>query len=347
MHLENDTINRYDELNSLKAYCRDELIPKYEALDGQPITRKSEKVFTLAVLMIVPLIALIIAVDIPILNGFKPYIIFIGVLTLAYYWLDQFSAAKTSANTNIIDDMITCLGWEHHVQVKTPPEFESLNGHGFIPKWDEKYYDDRLEGQINGIRFTAQEAYLSQGTADNQVNYNLFLLKLPAAKAFNGLTHVRHKTSRLDLNKRRVKDLNPINFSSSEFEHLFEVFATDGVEAHFLLPPNHIEILSTVKQNFQGKISDGFQVSIGNLAEDVLDIFSSNSAQDIQAGLQSITFKDGHIYIILAIKDILQIEPSGTDLDYIGKIQKTLNEIELIFRVFDAFEPMIKMGDKN
>jgi len=298
------SLNDRPELNSLIAYCNEVILPKFAILEERRLEIKRKR------------------------------LVRAPVYTVAFIAMVLIIAKVTGRNSH--------LGWKHTADLQKSTDFYLLNRNGFVPKWSHKSYEDKIIGEINKVPFTAHEIHLTHGSGDSEVSHDLFLIKVASGNEFSGMTHVRTKKSKLDFNKNDVRGLDRVKFVSPKFGKLFDVFSTDAIEAQYLLPPNYIETLTIFKEELEGKRPDNIYVSFGNLAEEITQTFSAEAFYKMSATLESITFMDGHIYIILGASNFFEIKQPHLDLNDPMHIDAILNEIELIFRVFDYFKPMMK-----
>jgi len=282
-------------------------------------------------------------------NGFVPHFLFFGIGGAILYYYDGIFEIGETAKAEIIPDMLSHLEWEYSADLQKSTDFYFLNRNGFVPKWSDRSYEDKITGEVNSIPFTAHEIHLTHGSGDSEVKHDLFLIKVASAKKFSGLTHVRTKKSKLDFNKNDVKGLDRVRFVSSKFGKLFEVFSTDAVEAQYLLPPNYIETITIFKEELEGERPDNIHVAFGNVAEEISQIFSVEPFYRMSANLESMTFMDSHIYLILGASDFFEIKQTHQDMTNPKHIDAILNEIELIFRVFDHFRSFMRapVSDKS
>jgi len=336
------SLNDRPELNSLIAYCNEVILPKFAILEERRLEIKRKRlvrapVYTVAFIAMVLIIAKVTG-----RNGFIPHFLFIGIGGAILYYFNGFFNIGKTAKIEIIPDMLSHLGWKHTADLQKSTDFYLLNRNGFVPKWSHKSYEDKIIGEINKVPFTAHEIHLTHGSGDSEVSHDLFLIKVASGNEFSGMTHVRTKKSKLDFNKNDVRGLDRVKFVSPKFGKLFDVFSTDAIEAQYLLPPNYIETLTIFKEELEGKRPDNIYVSFGNLAEEITQTFSAEAFYKMSATLESITFMDGHIYIILGASNFFEIKQPHLDLNDPMHIDAILNEIELIFRVFDYFKPMMK-----
>jgi len=336
------TLDRRLELNSLITYCNEVILPKLAVLEERRLEIKRKRLISAPVYAVTVFAIVLTIAKVTGRNGFVPHFLFIGFSGAILYYFNGFYNIGKMAKAEIIPDMLSHLGWKHTADLQKSTDFYHLNRNGLVPKWSDKSYEDKIVGEIDDIPFTAHEIHLTHGSGDSEVNHDLFLIKVPSAKKFSGITHIRTKKSKLDFNKKNVKGLDRVKFVSLKFGKLFDVFSTDAVEAQYLLPPNYIETVTSFKEELEGKRPENIHVAFGILAEEISQAFSIEPFCQMKATLESMTFMDGHIYLILGSSDFFEIEKLHLNLNDPMHVDAILNEIELIFKVFDHFKLMMK-----
>lgn len=269
--------------------------------------------------------------------------LFIGCAVWIIGFFSGGETVRNIAKAEIISDMLAHHGWDHAPKFKKSTDFYNLDKHDVFPKWNGKRYGDKISGVIGGVPFTALEIHLKHGGGDGEVNHDLLMIKVPSAESFKGVTLVRTKSALLDLNQRYVRaPLKRIKFVSSQFEKLFNVYSTDGVEAQFLLPPDFIEHVTAFTYDLEGKTSDDFQIALGDMAEEISQILTSHALRQTGVSLQSMTFMDNHFYIVLGSSDFFEFKRTSLTLSDPIHVDTILTEIDLIYQIFDHFKKRMK-----
>ena len=330
------------ERESLISYCDAVIAPKLAAAEKQRLDLKPQRyrrlgIGTVLYVMVVFIIAKSTDNTVIIINA-----LFLGVLILLYGLIRPPYKLVKMMKADIIPDMLSQLNWSYEEGFEKSTDFYHLNRNDVFPKWHSKHYRDKITGKIAGIPFTAFEIHMSHGGGDSEVNYDFFMIKVPAEKRFSGVTLIKTKRHKLDLNQRWVKALSRVKFVSSKFESLFDVYTSDNIEAQYLLPPNDIETITAFKETLEGKKPNNWQVSLGDTAEELSQIFNTDSINQARTTLDSMTFMQGHLYIVLGGSDFFEFKTKLQNFNDPEPIHKTLREIDLIHNIFDHFKSWMK-----
>jgi len=116
------------------------------------------------------------------------------------------------------------------------------------------------------------------------------------------------------------------------------VYSSDGIETQYLLPPDKIEEITAFKQSLEGITPDDTQIQLGQVAEEILQILTSGGQSEARATLESITFMDSHLFIVLGGNDFFNIDTSAVAFHDPVHVDSMLAEIDLIYKVFDHFK---------
>ena len=126
------------------------------------------------------------------------------------------------------------------------PAFDRLKGAGLMPGYDNRKFEDLIEGRRAGADFTLVECKLTQeqGSGKDKRTVTTFqglLLNIEYPERFLGRTLI----ARQGWWKRGkgAGDLQKVQLVSKELEDAFTVYSTDQVEARTLLTPDRMERL--------------------------------------------------------------------------------------------------------
>lgn len=115
--------------------------------------------------------------------------------------------------------------------------------------------DDYFTGEYQGVGITVSEETLVTGHGKNKHNvFSGIIIELEMNKNFNGQTVVFTK-SWLQL-PRSTPNMSKVIFENPEFNKKFKVYATDQVEARYLLTTVFMENVMKLKQLYHGKTVD-------------------------------------------------------------------------------------------
>ncbi len=189
------------------------------------------------------------------------------------------------------------------------PAFDRLKGAGLMPGYDNRKFEDLIEGRRAGADFTLVECKLTQeqGSGKDKRTVTTFqglLLNIEYPERFLGRTLI----ARQGWWKRGkgAGDLQKVQLVSKELEDAFTVYSTDQVEARTLLTPDRMERLIALERHFKG----------GKLR-----------------GL----FDEGHMTIALEAKDQFEAGSIMKPLVDPSRFIRTLIEIGLVCDLIDGF----------
>lgn len=301
-----------EELKSLVVYCENVIRPNLATLGFEYIETKrrlfNRKLIHI-LLFLITVSVLPMFIDGGLKNIFKCLLVIWAAIIL-FSSSNKHHDIVIDAKARILPDMLSHLGWGYTARLAESSDFKHLNEYGIFPIWERVSHQDKIKGEISNIPFTAHEINLEWGTGDNKINNGFFLIKAPTLQKTSGVTFIRAKNLSSNL-LGRVKKLKRIKFVSSDFEKSLDVFSNDAVEAHFLLPPDELENITAF-------------------------------CQDMKRNLQSIVFMDDNLYIILRANDFFEIKRMQVELAEPIHVDSILDEIELIFKVFDYLKPLMK-----
>lgn len=154
------------------------------------------------------------------------------------------------------------LGISYSLAASTGDEFELARRFELLPPYTSKRTEDRWEGELGGNRFSLYEAVLIErrGSGKDARNVTVFsgvVLKIHFARDFRGVTLVERQRIRLALfgdsqTKNGIR-LDRVKMVDPRFEQAFDVYASDAVEARYLVHPAYCERLIALEERFEGK----------------------------------------------------------------------------------------------
>ncbi|MEM5518195.1 DUF3137 domain-containing protein [Henriciella sp. AS95] len=189
------------------------------------------------------------------------------------------------------------------------PAFDRLKEAGLMPSYDNRKFEDLIEGQRADAGFTMVECKLTQtqGSGKNRRTVTKFqglLFNVEYPERFMGRTVIAR-----DKWWKRGKgsgDLQRVDLVSKELEDAFTVHSTDQVEARTLLTPDRMERLLALERHFKGSKLRGI-------------------------------FEDGHMTLALEVKDQFEAGSIFKPLVDPNRFIGTLIEIGLVCDVIDGF----------
>ncbi|MFC7048448.1 DUF3137 domain-containing protein [Emcibacter nanhaiensis] len=234
-------------LEGFESYFETELLPELQEIEaGRP---RAMKIFMAAVVAAV-LVFCAAAYFILSRRMADPQVmIFVGVgcVGIGALGLRPLSNLQKQAKNRIMTALCGHLGLHYQMKPAHQPvsTFKNLR---LVPGHNKRKIEDRVYGQVKGADFNMFEAKLiqesrdSKGRKSSRTVFRGLLSHFDFHKQFSGTTIIRKDRTAIGnffdgafASGERVKLEDP------EFERLFEVYATDQVEARYLLTPTFME----------------------------------------------------------------------------------------------------------
>ncbi len=187
----------------------------------------------------------------------RPGFVGIGALMPAWFawgvmW-SRLKAFRTRCKAEALSRLAAAIGLDYLCDGFEGEGVPRLQGLGLLPRFQRASYEDRFAGRRQGCGFEVFEAHLEDKQSDGKSSHwvDVFrgqLVRIAFPKAFEGTTVVnragRHWSS---------PGFEPVGFASSQFEHAFQVFGTDQVEARYLVHPAFMERLLALETALGGE----------------------------------------------------------------------------------------------
>lgn len=181
------------------------------------------------------------------------------------------------------------LGVEYSHVTGAGQGFERAKGFAMVPGYTRCNFEDRWEGMIAGRAFSLHEAHLEQKRSSGKNTHYVTVFRGPvmtvaADRAFHGVTLVersgRHKRFGLFGEKEELtfdgQVMVRIDMVHPQFEDEFTIYATDQVEARYLVHPIYVERMIALEQAFAGqKIRTLFKEGEITVVLDAANMFES------------------------------------------------------------------------
>lgn len=141
-------------------------------------------------------------------------------------------------------------------------EFDLADRFDLLPSYSRKTCEDLWEGEIASTRFRLYEATLIErrGSGKDARDVTVFrgvILKVHFAREFHGVTLVERQRMRMtlfgDSQTKQGITLDRVKMVDPRFEKAFDVYASDQVEARYLVHPAYCERLIALEERFEGK----------------------------------------------------------------------------------------------
>ena len=241
------------------------------------------------------------------------FLIPVGVLVIAiggWAYL-PLGRLQKDAKVRTMTSLCRFLGLDYHLKPHGV-SLGRLRELSLIPSHNERKLEDQITGDVKGVDFNLFEARLVKKTRDSKGRtrrstvFRGLLCEFDFHKDFTGTTIItRDHTKFGNFFAKFGKIGERIKLEDPHFENLFEVYGTDQVESRYLLTP-------------------AFMERIRHLSEAV--------------GPRALQLAFDHGRLLLAIKKTNNSFEGGTafsDLTDITRIEKTIQELTLIYDVVD------------
>ena len=242
-------------------------------------------------------------------------VIGMAVMGIGYFAYRPLGKLQENAKVRTMTSLCRFLGLNYHLRPHINRGGVSLNRLGeldLIPSYNEKKLEDQIEGDIRGVDFDLFEAKLIRRTRDSKGRtrrttvFRGLLCAFDFHKNFMGTTIITKDHTKFgNFFAKFGKVGERIKLEDPQFERLFEVYGTDQVESRYLLTPAFMERV----RHLSGVVGSG------NL---------------------QLAFDKGRL--LLAIKKSDNSFEGGSafsDLTDITRIEKTMQELTLIYDVVD------------
>lgn len=174
----------------------------------------------------------------------------IVILAAAFFLIHEYIINTGSAhnlNPIVLGALCPCFELEYSARVGEKT-FEEMMNLKLLTQYTRRNMRDRITGNINGVNIEAFKLKLEDTYKDNdgkeQVRevFNGVCIKTDYHKNLRGRTYVY---VRFDFNRFSFSKIpgvgEPVDLEYPDFERFYDAYATDQVEARYILTPNFIE----------------------------------------------------------------------------------------------------------
>lgn len=161
------------------------------------------------------------------------------------------------------------------------PAFDTLKTVNLMPGYDTRKFEDLIEGDRAGAKFSLVECKLTQeqGSGKNRRTVTTFqglLFHIQYPDRFLGRTLMARRGWSKGWFSNN--DLEKVDLTSVELAKAFQVYSNDQVEARYLLTPDRMERLVALERHFKGgKLRGIFEGDHLTLALEAKDQFEAGS----------------------------------------------------------------------
>ena len=246
------------------------------------------------------------------LSDFMPGLFVGGAGLFGAYWFAYLPLGEVATNTKeqsltAIADAIGCKFILEDFEAAAVAKFSELR---LLPSCDRSSYQDCFEGAHRGCPFTFYEGHLEKKVQTKngsrwETVFRGQLIRIAFPKKFQGVTLVKRDAGMFNFMQRWATGMQRVGLGDSKLEKAFEVYATDQVEARYLIHPVFMERLLELETRFKGK----------NLR---------------------CAFVEGDLLIAVEGGDKFEVGSMFSRLDDIARARSIVSDITEIMRVIDA-----------
>ncbi|MEZ5998251.1 MAG: DUF3137 domain-containing protein [Hyphomonas sp.] len=156
------------------------------------------------------------------------------------------------------------------------PAFQILKDAALLPSHARRDFEDLIEGERAGAKFSLVEAKLESGGKNNHTVFQGILMHVEFPERFLGRTVMAR--SGWWKRGKGAGDLQRVDLISKELEDAFTVYSNDQVEARAILSPDRMERLIALERHFSGgKLRGVFDSGHMTIALEAPDQFEAGS----------------------------------------------------------------------
>lgn len=200
------------------------------------------------------------------------------------------------------------------------PEIETFRQCGMFGEHDDDYVtgEDNISGKIGKTEFyfcEAEYCYSVNGSErdkDSAILFNGLMFDADFNKNFNGMTLL----STLDIRNNIDEKLEDVKLEDPKFNRMFKVYATDQVEARYILSPSLQERLVKMMENLK-QTSDIKRALISFFESRILILLPSN-----------VNHFEANLFHKLSIKEVRK------DFQLLNDLLSIVNELNLNVRIW-------------
>lgn len=130
------------------------------------------------------------------------------------------------------------------------PAYDVLSKAALLPSHDRRRFEDLIEGERAGAKFSLVEARLDTSGDNGSTVFKGILLHVEYPQRFSGRTLMAR--SGWWKRGKGAGDLKKVDLTSRELAEAFTVWSSDQVEARALLSPDRMERLIALERHFSG-----------------------------------------------------------------------------------------------
>lgn len=222
------------------------------------------------------------------------YVLFAGVgigLGGMVYAYQPLQAVATATKQQSLTTIAEAIGSTYRLAGFETAGVRQLEELKLLPSCDRASYQDCFSGHHAGCAFSFHDGHRERRvkTKNGERWDTVFrgqLIRIAFPKKFAGTTVIRRDAGLFNFMQRWFTELQRVGLGDSRLEKAFEVYASDQVEARYLIHPVFMERLLALEQAFNGKnlrgafvggdllvaIEGGDKFEIGSMFSSLVDI---------------------------------------------------------------------------
>ena len=247
------------------------------------------------------------------------YLIGLVVLALPFLWwlYNPVKRYKQDVKLKIYPLIFKYFGDDFIFSADHKMSLSMLKASKLLPYYEDASFSDYVQGSYNGVDIALNELHLTKQvrrdkSTDTVSVFKGLIIELSSHKAFRGHTVVvKTRGGLVNFLSDSFKGLDRVKLEDPIFEKQFDVFATDQIEARYMLTVSFMERLQELSASFGNKIQCAFYrnkllIMLGS-KEDRFEMASIFKAATFEYEFSQINKEMKQLF---AIVDILQLEQS-------------------------------------
>lgn len=256
------------------------------------------------------------------------------------------SPIRVKLKQEVIPKVLSMYGNLYFSPNKEAISLQEMKSLGLFPRATDKRTDDVIIGAHNGFNFVISESTLehSEGSGKSRrtvTDFSGLVVKIQMKKHFSGATVVGEK-GRVS----KVRGFEKVELESVDFMKDRDVFATDQIEARYILTTSFMERLERLAFAFVGERAKaeaktkGLDYKLDNTQKQVLD---SLPKMNLSVGgfnfniggknIVSASFKEGFAYLYI---------PSNENFFEVD-INKSLLNFEQYYNIYNELDSILSI----
>lgn len=187
---------------------------------------------------------------------------------MAHWWAyEPLRAVGVNAKQQSLTAIANAIGCGYKIAGFEPEALDQFNGLKLLPGCERSSYEDCFDGSYHGCNFAFYDAHLENKVRSKNGSHwvTVFrgqLIRIAFPKKFLGTTIIRRDRGMFNFMQRWMSTLQRVGLGDSRLEKAFEVYASDQVEARYLIHPVFMERLLELETAFKGKDLRGAFVDV-------------------------------------------------------------------------------------